>query len=349
MSSSTSINNNVDIELTDLKLIIITVESKILNIKFDTNTLINDILQLINSETNQNEKLYEVEPQEENKVEAQEENKVEAQKDKYVLPEDIIKIGCNYGEYISDKYIELTTKVKKSNRGRKKKEKTVTKRKQQGNSKYFNSQITFTILDSINKQKFYHIKLFANGTIQIPFVCNENVASSHYLIEYIIDLLNRFDYVKIDKLDNITIDYDKTKSTMRNYNFTPVNKLLHIDLKKFHLFIENFKQYCDNNKYIDKGNKFYIESIDTSLYDKYYDELSTFSIAQNNYSVEKNSSLIIRFRTPIESKPKKLTTVMIFASGIFNLFACKDKTQALLIQTILFRLITIGKDHIFYI
>jgi hypothetical protein len=285
MSSSTSINNNVDIELTDLKLIIITVESKILNIKFDTNTLINDILQLINSETNQNEKLYEVEPQEENKVEAQEENKVEAQKDKYVLPEDIIKIGCNYGEYISDKYIELTTKVKKSNRGRKKKEKTVTKRKQQGNSKYFNSQITFTILDSINKQKFYHIKLFANGTIQIPFVCNENVASSHYLIEYIIDLLNRFDYVKIDKLDNITIDYDKTKSTMRNYNFTPVNKLLHIDLKKFHLFIENFKQYCDNNKYIDKGNKFYIESIDTSLYDKYYNELSTFSIAQNNYSV----------------------------------------------------------------
>ena len=136
---------------------------------------------------------------------------------------------------------------------------------------------------------------------------------------------------------------------MRNYNFTPVNKLLHIDLKKFHLFIENFKQYCDNNKYIDKGNKFYIESIDTSLYDKYYDELTTFSIAQNNYSVEKNSSLIIRFRTPIESKPKKLTTVMIFASGIFNLFACKDKTQALLIQTILFRLITIGKDHIFYV
>lgn len=34
---------------------------------------------------------------------------------------NILKIGCNYGEYISDKYIELTTSIKKSNRGRKKK------------------------------------------------------------------------------------------------------------------------------------------------------------------------------------------------------------------------------------
>ena len=36
------------------------------------------------------------------------------------MPE-VIKIGCNYGEYISDKFVELTTPVKKSNRGRKKK------------------------------------------------------------------------------------------------------------------------------------------------------------------------------------------------------------------------------------
>lgn len=327
---SINTNDTLTIELTELKLIIITVESKILNIKFDTNVLINDILNLINNK--------EID-------QTAEENKDK----KYILPDDIIKIGCNYGEYISDKYIELTTKVKKSNRGRKKKEKTVTKRKQQGNSKYFNSQITFTILDSLNKKKFYHIKLFANGTIQIPFVCNENVESSHYLIDYIIDLINMFDYVKIDKFDSIDIDYDKTKSTMRNYNFTPTNKLLNIDLKKFHLFIENFKQYCDNDKHIDKQNKFYLDCIDTSLYDKYYDELTMFPIAQNNYSVEKNSSLIIRFKTPIDSKPKKLTTVMIFASGIFNLFACKDRTQALLIQNILYRLISIGKDHIFYI
>ena len=70
-------NNISEIEITDLKLILITVESKILNIKFDINTLINDILQLINKETNKNseELLY---------------------KD-YTLPDDIIRIVCNYG------------------------------------------------------------------------------------------------------------------------------------------------------------------------------------------------------------------------------------------------------------
>lgn len=68
----------------DLELTTITVESKISNIKFKECDLIT----------------------------------------KLSLPDkipQIIKIGCNYGEYISDKYIELTTKVKKSNRGRKKK------------------------------------------------------------------------------------------------------------------------------------------------------------------------------------------------------------------------------------
>ncbi|NBV28774.1 hypothetical protein EBS02_07140 [bacterium] len=61
---------------------------------------------------------------------------------------EIIKIGCNYGEYISEKFIEMTTAVKKSNRGRKKKNKPISNRKIQGNGKYFNSQITFTILVS---------------------------------------------------------------------------------------------------------------------------------------------------------------------------------------------------------
>lgn len=338
-----------EIELTELKLIIITVESKILNIKFDINILIKDILDLLNKEDKDLDKNLDKDldkdlDKEKSNISDKETNK---SADK-ILHEDIIKIGCNYGEYIFDKYIELTTKVKKSNRGRKKKDKIVTKRKQQGNSKYFNSQITITILDAINKTKFYHIKLFANGTVQIPCVCDENVYSSHYLIEYIIDLLNKFDYVKIDKLEDITIDTSKTKSTMRNYNFTLTNKLLKIDLKKFHLFIENFKQYCDNNQNLDKTNKYYLECIDINLYTKYYDELTNFTIAQYIYSVEKNSSIIIKFRNPNELKSKKLITVMIFASGIFNLFGCKDKPQALLIQNLLFRLITIGKDYILY-
>ena len=84
-------NNISEIEITDLKLILITVESKILNIKFDINTLINDILQLINKETTKNSE--------------------EISDKDYILPDDIIRIGCNYGEYISEKFIELKDKI----------------------------------------------------------------------------------------------------------------------------------------------------------------------------------------------------------------------------------------------
>lgn len=75
---------------TNLVLSTITVESKISNIKFKEKDLIEHLslkdLPLKNVE-------------------------------KY---KDIIKIGCNYNEFITDKYLELTKPVKKSNRGRKK-------------------------------------------------------------------------------------------------------------------------------------------------------------------------------------------------------------------------------------
>ena len=108
---------------------------------------------------------------------------------------DIIKIGCNFNEYISDKYLELTKPVKKSNRGRKKKIKPVSSRKVQGNGKYFNSQITFTILDNQIEKKMYDIKLFTNGTIQIPSVCNEDLTTVYYLIDYVIEIINLFTYI----------------------------------------------------------------------------------------------------------------------------------------------------------
>jgi len=157
---------------TDLLLSTITVESKISNIKFKENELIPklsfDVLSL-------------------------------KEQEKY---KDIIKIGCNYQEFITDKYIELTTPVKKSNRGRKKKIKPVSNRKVQGNGKYFNSQITFTILDAENKNKFYHLKLFTNGTIQIPYVCNENIEIIKPIIELVINYIKDIGSIKID-IDNL--------------------------------------------------------------------------------------------------------------------------------------------------
>lgn len=83
-SNTTSKDSNYLNYFNELNLSTITVESKISNIKFKECELISKL------------SLSEKTP-------------------------EILKIGCNYGEYISDKYIELTTSVKKSNRGRKKK------------------------------------------------------------------------------------------------------------------------------------------------------------------------------------------------------------------------------------
>lgn len=318
LSQSVNTNKSYNVELSELSLVIITVAAKITNLKFDVNELINDILKLIENDNNNTE----------NDINTTNINT----QNKFVLHEDIIRIGCNYGEYKSDKYIELTTVVKKSNRGRKKKEKKVSNRKKQGNGKYFNSQITFTILDSIDKTKFYHIKLYTNGTIQIPSVCNENIESVHYLIDQIIDILNNFDYIKINKEDDLHISYDNTRSTMRNYSFSPIDKLLQIDLKKFNSIIKNFKYYYDNNKYIENNSLYELEFINTNLYDKYYDELTIFPISQIKFSVEKNAGLVIKFHTPIETKKTKYTTAIIFASGKFSLYGCNDKNQANIIK-----------------
>jgi hypothetical protein len=331
-------NKSYNVELSDLSLVIITVAAKITNLKFDVQVLINDILKLIENDNNTELK---------KNTELENITNINTQK-KFILHEDIIRIGCNYGEYKSDKYIELTTVVKKSNRGRKKKEKKVSNRKKQGNGKYFNSQITFTILDIIDKTKFYHIKLYTNGTIQIPSVCNENIDSVHYLIDHIIDILNNFDYIKINKEDNLYISYDNTRSTMRNYSFSPIDKLLQIDLKKFNSIIKNFKYYCDNIQYIEKKTSSDHDCINANIYDKYYDELTIFPISQIKFSVEKNAGLVIKFHTPIETKKTKYTTAIIFASGKFSLYGCNDKIQANIIKNILYILISISKDEIIY-
>lgn len=320
-SSSENIDKSFEIELSELKLVIITVDTKILNIKFKVDELIPDILNLISCENN----------------------------NKFILHDDILRIGCNYGEFKSKKYIELTTVVKKSNRGRKKKEKKESNRKKQGNGEYFNSQITFTILDSVNRTKFYHVKLYTNGTIQIPAVCNEDITTIHYLIDYIIEIIKHFDYIKINKDEDIVVNYEDTRSTMRNYSFSPINQSLQIDLKKFHLVIKNFKYYYDNDKNIEKNSEFYLDFVNTDLYKKYDTELSLIPISQIKFNDEKNSGLVIKFHTPIESKLSKTTTAIIFASSKFSLYGCNDKNQANIIKNILYRLLFINKLQLLYI
>lgn len=288
----------------DLELTTITVESKISNIKFKECDLIT----------------------------------------KLSLPDkipQIIKIGCNYGEYISDKYIELTTKVKKSNRGRKKKNKPISNRKIQGNGKYFNSQITFTILDPQIENKYYHLKLYTNGTIQITYVCYENLKLIQPIIDLVIEVIKPIDSIKINLEDEIKIIY--LKSIMRNYKFHIIKENIFIDLNKFRTLLLNYKEYqIDNSK--NNNSKNYFQN--NTNYD--YNLMIQLDIGLIKCNFEKYTGIIVKFKTPIPDKLDKLTTVKIFSSGKINIDGSNNFNESSIIKNIISSLIYNNKDEILY-
>jgi hypothetical protein len=248
---------------------------------------------------------------------------------------DIIKIGCNYEEYISDKYLELTKPVKKSNRGRKKKIKPVSNRKIQGNGKYFNSQITFTILDHIDKSKFYHLKLFTNGTIQIPYVCNENIEIIRPIIELVINLINNINDIKVDINKDIDIIY--IKSIMRNYKFNISEEDYYIDLNKFQNILTQFKQYQLNN------NEEFIQNKDYDI-----NLLNSLELNMIKCNFERYTGIILKFKTPIDDNKNKLTTVKIFSSGKMNIDGSNNLDESNNIKKIIGNLIFNNKEEILY-
>ena len=288
----------MDSYFNDLTLSTITVESKISNIKFKESEL---ILKLGLSDK---------------------------------IPE-IIKIGCNYGEYISDKYIELTTSVKKSNRGRKKKNKPISNRKVQGNGKYFNSQITFTILDSDDK-KFYHLKLYTNGTIQITYVCYEDITLIQPIIDLVIKVISPIDSIKINLSDDIKMVY--LKSIMRNYKFNIIPENTFIDLNKLKLILLQFKEY--QNKQLTNNFQNIIE-YDNNL-------LLSLEIGLIKCNFEKYTGIIVKFKTPLIDKPHKLTTVKIFSSGKINIDGANTYDESFIIKKIISSLIYYNNDNIIY-
>lgn len=260
------------------------------------------------------------------------------------LPEknpEVIKIGCNYGEYISEKFIELTTSVKKSNRGRKKKNKPVSNRKVQGNGKYFNSQVTFTILDPINDKKFYHLKLYTNGTIQITYVCYEDITLIKPIIDLVINLIKPINSIKVDLDNDIEIVY--IKSIMRNYKFNIIQDNIFIDLKKFQNLFLNFKNYQqDENNNNEEKNYFQ----NNKNYD--YQLLLQFEIGLIKVNFEKYTGIIVKFKTPLPDNNNRLTSVKIFASGKMNIDGSNNFEESSLIKKIIESLISNNKSEILY-
>lgn len=253
------------------------------------------------------------------------------------LNKKIIKIGSNYGEFKSDYYNKLTQKPQKTNRGRKQKNKKKSNRKKQGNGKYFTSQITFTILSDNNfdnLNKLYHIKIFVNGVIQIPFVTNENINIILPYINLLKDYFNNnIKFIKINKNNDFKLEY--LKSIMRNYKFkfiNPINIKYILDLNKFESLIQQQKIII--NKDITNQN--------------------IFPISEIKYNNESYQGITIKFNTHIQSYPnkppkQKYATIKIFSSLKINIDGCKDKNDSIKIQKYIINLIYNNYINLLYI
>lgn len=244
------------------------------------------------------------------------------------LSNNIIKIGCNYNEYIDELYVQLTTKVKTSNRGRKPKIKVKPMRKIQGTGHYFNSQITFTFLNNLETKKMYHIKLFRNGSIQIPSVTDESLLSINKEITELIEYISQVDGIKEDNDKDIEqlylISIMNNYKTFLNFNNKKVNVLQNEDIlldgemEKMNLKddLKDDLKYELKDKVEEKvEEKIMIPNTEESLkylidlykleklllmYKDNPDNKLNYTIYNITYLPEKYTALTIKFITPVE-------------------------------------------------
>lgn len=196
----------------------------------------------------------------------------------------IMKITCNYGESCNVNYIEPKIKKKTTNRGRKPKVKKSNVRKNQGNGKYFNSQITFWVVSLTLIDKYYKIKLFRNGTIEIPgglLPSMDDVTSAVYVVS------DNIGECLVEDVHPVEL-----YSIMRNYKFETIDPDIRINIGRLYMiFVEAHKKKCDSVK----------------------------NITEIKYNIERYPGLIIKFTTPIERNPNKQTTIKMFQSGKVNI------------------------------
>lgn len=164
-------------------------------------------------------------------VKINEKDFIEVIKEKKILKPggNVQKATCNYGTVQSKDYKQKEQK-KKSNRGRKPKPPNNSNRVKQGNGKCFSSQITFDVF-SVEKNKYYKIKLFRNGMIQIPGVLNTDMSDIKQPINDLINVLSGvFENVSLIELYSIMRNYKTAIKDDRKVNLRKLYQIL-IQLK----------------------------------------------------------------------------------------------------------------------
>lgn len=228
----------------------------------------------------------------------------------------ILKICCNYGIIINQApdYVALPVRARISNRGRKPKLKTKSKRKLQGNGRYFSSQITFEIYNP-DSGKIYKIKLFRNGGFQVPGVNRPEMTD---LIRPIKILRS---YLREEFMDD-NIDVQYFISVMRNYICRISNTNMLIRLNELETLFKNQKDTDDNSPIYDL-----IDEIGENLNLQCVDDIKEYigkknndiGIAEIQNNCERYFGLILKFYRPVSWKMNKRTTIKILRSGKINI------------------------------
>lgn len=232
--------------------------------------------------------------------------------------DNILMIGCNYGEKYNILY-KPPSLVKTSGRGRKPKPKVKSRRKVQGNGKYFSSQITFLIShpdlldsqkpDTISNHAYYKIKLFRNGVFQVPGIRDPSMQ----------DLVKPIKVLREYLAYNFAEDVQVMQFTavMRNYKACLLNKYYHVNLEKLEEIILKEKSNFNYNNFINFMLRNYSSKC-SEMIKILLGNYNPLNIAEMTYNTDRCFCLIIKFYRPSLFDPNKKTTVKLLKKGKIN-------------------------------
>lgn len=278
--------------------------------------------------------------------------------------EDIPRIHCNYGEKLHESFLK-PSKDKTNNRGRRKKEKTKKQRKIQGDGSAFNSQITFHVrskIDTENRKVKYYIKnntgeeyketefikeIYNDPSFKEPLVIFINKKTEEEFIKSEITEIIRTEVVpkeykwkvfrngelqlpgaKPDRIDDIIESCKKIAKLL--------NSVIDEDAKKIEVM--RIAPHMKNYKFFLKlveGQIIDLNKLYKVLEDDKLNNISNPSIFDVKYDDEE-TKLHIKFRTPLEKKPKKNTRVNIHMGGKINILGAfkEDITNNIILYLI---------------
>jgi hypothetical protein len=204
---------------------------------------------------------------------------------------DIPKIVCNYGEVFHESYADPVPVKKATNRGRKKKKKPNT-RKNQGSGKYFNSQVTFWYKSKTKEGKYYKVKGFRPGTVEVPGGLDPSMKDVIEAVEAVAELIG----------DTLAEDVKVLElySIMRNYKFDTIDPRIRINIRLLYELLVKAKKNGDIT-----------------------------DIVEIKYNVERYPGLILKFSTPIPRNQQKQTTLKLFQSGKGNIDGAISEESAM--------------------